>query len=424
MSLLKYVFLFSFLVVSATASGQAARSPFSTFGIGEPYGNALINNQGMGGVGVSQPQFWFVNNQNPALLVFNYYTSFQAGTLLESRTVRNDTTNLRSVNGNLSYLVTALPVKPGKWTTSVGLMPFTSVNYRLEYLDFVQNSDPQDTLVVVEQGSGGLSQVYWANGVRLHDDWSVGLRATYLFGSINNDYSNTLVTTNQLPRYTISVTEQTFVKDFQFTVGLSFSKDSLGNRQDTRFNAGATYTFGTNLKANNTTVFQRRDLGSTPITSDTIYTNRGRIFLPATFTAGISISKSTKWAVGTEFSIQDWAQFSSINPEDTENLEKAWKLAFGGEVTPDQLSDNFLKRVTYRAGAYYENAPFLINNNALRDFGINFGFSLPTGRSSLDIAFSTGKRGNRSKNVLEETYFRVYFGLTFNDQWFIRRKFD
>jgi hypothetical protein len=424
MSLPKYLFLFSFLVVSATASGQAARSPFSTFGIGEPYGHALINNQGMGGVGVSQPQYWFVNNQNPALLVFNYYTSFQAGTLLESRTVRNDTTNLRSVNGNLSYLVTALPVKPGKWTTSVGLMPFTSVNYRLEYLDFVQNSDPQDTLVVVEQGSGGLSQVYWSNGVRVHDDWSIGLKATYLFGSINNDYSNTLVTTNQFPRYTISVTEQTFVKDFQFTLGLSFSKDSLGSRQDTRFNAGATYTFGTNLKASNTTVFQRRDLGSTPITSDTIYTNRGKIFLPSTFTAGISVSKSTKWAIGAEFSAQDWTQFSSINSEDIENLGKAWKLALGGEVTPDQLSENFLKRVTYRAGAYYEHAPFLINNNALRDFGINFGLSLPTGRSSLDIAFSTGKRGNRSKNVLEETYFRVYFGLTFNDQWFIRRKFD
>ncbi len=424
MSLSKYVFLLGFLTASATAFGQTARSPFSTFGIGEPYGNALIQNQGMGGVGVSQPQYWFVNNQNPALLVFNYYTSFQAGTVLESRKTKNDTTNIENVNGNLSYLVTALPIKPGKWTTSVGLMPFTAVNYRLEYIDFVQNSDPQDTIAVAEQGSGGLSQVYWSNGVRIHDNWSVGLKATYLFGSIINDYSNVLLNVNQLPRYVISISEQTFVKDFQFTLGASFSKDSLGSKDDIRLNAGATYTFGTNLKANNTTVFQRRDLGSTPITSDTVYANRGKIFLPSAFTIGASVSKATKWAAGAEFSAQDWSQFSSINPEDNENLGKSWKFAFGGEITPDQLSDKFIKRVTYRAGAYYENAPFLINNNALRDFGINFGLSLPTGRSSLDIAFSTGKRGDRSKNVLEETYFRVYFGVTFNDQWFIRRKFD
>src|SRR5690606_39865829 len=75
----------------------------------------------------------------------------------------------------------------------------------------------------------------------------------------------------------------------------------------------------------------------------------------------------------------------------------ALPISTGGEFTPDPLSDNYLKRITYRAGIHYENAPFLINNNQLRDFGINFGFSMPAGRSSLDFAFSTGKRGDRSE---------------------------
>ena len=56
---------------AANAWGQAAPSPFTDFGIGEAYGNSLIHNQGAGGLGVSQPQIWFLNNQNPALLVFN-----------------------------------------------------------------------------------------------------------------------------------------------------------------------------------------------------------------------------------------------------------------------------------------------------------------------------------------------------------------
>jgi hypothetical protein len=65
-----------------------------------------------------------------------------------------------------------------------------------------------------------------------------------------------------------------------------------------------------------------------------------------------------------------------------------------------------------------------VNNSQLKDFGINFGFSVPAGRSSLDLAFKVGKRGDKAQNILEESYFRVYFGMSFNDTWFIRRKFD
>ena len=410
-------------VLASAAMGQAARSPFTTFGIGQPYGNALIHNQAMAGAGVAQPQFWFVNNQNPALLVYNYYTVFQAGALVESRTVKGDTTNVKNVNGNLNYLVTAFPVKPGKWSTSAGLMPYTNVNYRLEYYQQVLNS-PEDTTFVTEQGSGGLAHVYWSNGVRLHDNWAIGLKAAYLFGSINNDYTNVLVDVPQPVRYTIAVDEQTYVKDFQFTAGMSFSQDSIGRRNEYRVSAGMTYAFGTNLKTRNTTFFQRRSASGTPISSDTIFTSRGSITIPYTLVAGVSIAKASDWSAGIEFATQDWAQYSNSQTEDDQRLDKAWRLVGGGEFTPDVLSDKFLNRLTYRAGLSYEKLPFLINNNQLRDFGINFGLSVPAGRSSLDFAFSTGKRGDRSKNVLEETYFKVYFGITFNDQWFIRRKFD
>lgn len=66
----------------------------------------------------------------------------------------------------------------------------------------------------------------------------------------------------------------------------------------------------------------------------------------------------------------------------------------------------------------------MVNGNQIKDFGINFGLSIPAGRSSIDLALTAGQRGSRSKTSLDERYFRLYFGLTFNDQWFIRRKFD
>ena len=415
-----------FIIISIAALGQAASSPFSTFGIGEPYGNSLIQHQGMGGTGVSQPQFWSLNNQNPALLVFNYYTVFQAGALLETRTISNDTASQENTNGNLAYLVTAFPIKPGKWTTSAGLMPFTRVNYKLSYDEYVRdNSDVViDTMSVLEQGSGGLTQFYWSNGVRIHDDWSVGFKAAYLFGSINTDYSNYLAVENQPVPFIVAIKEQTYVKDFMFSAGLSFSKDSIGKKDDFRVSAGAVYSFATDLRTSKTSVIQRRLSSGDPITADTLVLNRGSISIPSSLTVGVSISKGVRWSAAAEFSVQDWSKFKSISEED-EGLEKSWKASLGGEITPDPLSfNNYLKRMTYRVGFSYEKTPFFVDKSQLNDLGINFGFSMPAGRSSLDWAFRIGKRGDKSENILEETYYKIYFGITFNDQWFIKRKFD
>jgi len=429
----KYLVLLIFIAFSSAAVGQAAQTPFSTFGFGEPYGNSLIQSQGMGSIGVSQPQFWSINNQNPALLVYNYYTCFQAGVLIESRKIKSDSLSQKTVNGNLNYLVTAFPIKPGKWTTSVGLMPFTNVNYKLGYQDpVIDNSTglPIDTAGVLEQGSGGLTQLYWSNGVRITDDFSVGLKATYLFGSVNRDYSNLLVVDNQPSLFIVGVNEQTYVRDFMFTGGLSYSKDSLFNK-DFRLSAGLVYSFATKLNAGKTTVLERRASSGTPLTSDTLISRDGSISIPSALKFGVSMSKGSRWMAGAEVSYQDWTDFKDLNNE-ANNLSETWKVAIGGEITPDPSSNNYFKRVIYRVGMSYEKNHFLIENpigsgnfNSMKDVGINFGFSLPTGLSSLDWAFRIGKRGDTVETVFEETYFKVFFGITFNDnKWFVRRKFD
>ena len=128
--------------------------------------------------------------------------------------------------------------------------------------------------------------------------------------------------------------------------------------------------------------------------------------------------------LGTEFFYQDWSSFRSVN-EDDEGLGEAWRFSLGGEYTIDPTTvESYLKRITFRAGLSLERYPFLANNKPVNDLGINFGLSLPAGRSSVDLAFKFGKRGNKNENILEESYFKIFFGLTFNDQWFIKRKFD
>lgn len=405
---------------------QSVRSPFTTFGLGDPYGNALIQNQGMGGIGVAQPQYWYLNNQNPALLVYNNITVFQAGAMGESRTIASDTLSEKNVGGNLSYLATAFPVKVNKWSTSLGLMPYTAVNYSVEYVDYAYDLQGaiRDTLAAKESGSGGLTQFYWANGVRLNRQFAIGLRAAYIFGPIETKYLNRTTNNEQSIPYIIRITEKTNAKDLLLTAGLSFSKDSIGRKNAYRLSVGTTYSLKTNLKADQRTETARLTLSENVVEADTLFVKGGSLNIPGALTFGVSWSKRNIWTIGTEFSYQDWTKFRSVNKDD-EGLAESWRAAVGAELTPDPFAgENYLKRVTYRVGLVYEKYPFIVAGNPVNDFGINFGFSLPAGRSSLDLAFKVGKRGDKAENLLAENYFKVYFGITFNDQWFIKRKFD
>ncbi len=418
----KYFLLFICLVsLSFRASGQAATSTYSSLGLGDYYGNALIHNEGMGGVGFSQPQFWFINNQNPALLVFNSLTTFEAGVVAETKTIKSDSISQKAKGGNLNYLVMAFPIKRNKWTTSIGLMPLTNVNYRLQYIDNIEGSTTP--AIVTEEGTGGLSQLYWSNGVRLTPDLSLGLKVTYIFSSITNSYSNIVDVPSQPVPYQVVWEEKTAVSDFTFLGGISYSKDSLWNG-DYRFSAGAIVSIGSDVNTTLDTKFSRLTLSGDTVQAYNMSGRKGEITLPTGFGGGISISNGLKWSVGADIFLQDWTEFSYINQSDQIETTQYSKYALGGEFTPDYLSVSYLKRVTYRTGVSMETYPFLANGKQVKDFGINFGLSLPAGRSNINLAFKSGVRGNKADNILQENYFKIFFGVTFNDQWFIKRKFD
>src|SRR5215204_6141275 len=140
MSLPKSLIVIVFFVgASATASGQAAQSIFTSFGVGDMWDPAQANVQGMAGVGISNPQYWYINNLNPALLVFNNYTTFQTGLIGETRTATNGLRSQDAQDGNMNYLMLGFPIKPGKWTTSISLTPYSTVDYSFGYVVPVEN---------------------------------------------------------------------------------------------------------------------------------------------------------------------------------------------------------------------------------------------------------------------------------------------
>jgi hypothetical protein len=413
----------TFLLVALGASalfGQVAKSNFSAFGFGDIYNRGLSQNQGMGGVGISNGSSWYINNLNPALLVNNYVVSFQAGMQLENRTVNDGFTSLKNGSGNLNYLVAAFPVKPGKWTTSVGLMPYSSVNYRLIAPTDVIGSN--STVLQEEIGSGGVNQFYWSNGVRINKYVAIGSRINYLFGSIIKE-SNEVLSINSVVPFFTSLYERSYVKDLTFGGGVTLQKDSLF-KKDYKLSIGFVYDFRSDLTTQTTQRLDRKSrVNKSIIDSTTVANFSGAAVLPQSYGMGISFGRPTRWMAAADLMVLDYTQFSGFSR--TTQSTTGYRAGLGFEITPDPTGiGNYLKRMTYRTGGSYEVYPYLVNGNQVKDLGITFGVSMPLGLSTLDFGLKFGKRGSISTNTIEEDYYKLYFGMTFNDRWFIKRKFD
>lgn len=412
--------------VGQAVFGQATRSPFTAGGIGDIIDLGQANNQGLGGLGISNGTYWHLNNINPALLPYNTLTVFSAGFVGQKSSITDGTNTDSFSGGNLNYLATAFPAKKGYWTTSFGLMPYSNVNYDFSYESTVTGS-PSDTVVIREQGTGGFNQFYWSNGFAFNKHFSAGIKATYLFSSVEKKFSNTIQDVGNV--YTPVVTDRVTVSDFKFMAGVAYTADSIISPK-IRLNVGLTYDFAADINAKKLQSFDRTIANRPPIATDTLIDDRsGSIHIPHSIGFGVSMIKGYKWLVGMDFRMQNWSSYKDFNGVNN-SLDDSYKFILGGEFTPDPTSvTNYWKRITFRLGGSYENTPYLIDNegksNQVKDFGINFGWSLPAGRySSLDMAFRVGKRGDASKTIIEENYYRIYLGISFNDQWFIKRKYD
>jgi len=405
-------------------NGQASKSPFTSRGIGEINNLSLAHNQGMGGLGLSHGSYWYLNNLNPALLPNNTLTVFAAGLTMERRKISNDTDSETNGGGSLSYLATAFPIKPGRWTTSIGLAPYSNVDYSFTIPNVpVTNSDTVTTNIT-ESGSGGFTQFYWSNGVRINKYLSVGVKATYIFSSIETEFTNELQQTDDIVVFSPAVKDRTSVSDFLFQGSLAFKKDSIFNNK-INLNVGATYDFGGDVNASVLKSTELQQNGQPYVTDTLSNEESGNITLPWAIGTGISFNNGIKWLAGIDFKYQPWSQYKNFNGSN-EDMDDSYSIALGGEFTPDPSSvSSYFKRVTYRLGFSYENTPYVINGKQVKDFGINFGWSLPVSRfSSLDMAFKYGQRGKVSDTSLKEDYFRFTLGVNFNDQWFIKRKYD
>lgn len=403
--------------------GQSTYSTYSILGVGDYVDPAVPASMGMGGLGISNGSYWYLNNSNPALLYYNSFALFSAGLLAESKTIsQNNFEPYQAGSGNLTHLSVAYPIKSRKWSMSLVLQPYSAVNYAFLYNGLPEESGSPDLAVILNEGEGGITALNLAAGGLIFKGLSFGIKASYLFSSYEKTFSS--ITNAGTPSYIALYLQRQSVSDFTLGTGLAYTH-KIGEYQ---LGLGVIYDLAANVKGEEFVRMEQRSLGNVVIYSDTLANNTpNTLSLPATFGAGISIGKPNKWLIGFDYKSQDWSNLEVPIIASPEKFTVGRKYVLGGEYTKDALDiKNYLSRVTFRLGVTYEEKPYWLSNTQIKEIGINFGWTLPVSRfSSLDFGMMVGSRGTTDNNLVKEDFFRVYFGATFNDnRWFQRPKFN
>jgi hypothetical protein len=422
------VLLLLFSLIAATgATAQVGQSPYTVRGIGSINNLATARTAGMGGVGIGNTHPLFISIQNPALLAYNaYYTTALAGLSVESRRLATTETQDRISSGGFDYLSVSFPLWRNKIGFNVGLAPYSTVSYRLLATDPVQGL-PNSMSTSLYEGSGGLTQAYAATGINIYKGFTAGVRVSYLFGSITEQISTTFASDSvSAPGYTTVFNERSNYSDVLISGGLGYRKE-LNKEKQTYVMAGFTYDLETDVNARLTFSRSRtQTIGNGSILiSDTLANNyEGLLILPAAIGVGASFGRLYHYTVGADVRMQDWGSYSNFESGAESGLGNSYRVSAGGEWTPNYISRNYFNRVTYRTGVQVEKTPFLINGEEINEFGINFGFTFPVGASGVHTSFSLGQRGKTDNDLVRERFFRIGLGVTLNERWFERYKYD
>ncbi|MEN8248937.1 MAG: hypothetical protein ABFS32_08395 [Bacteroidota bacterium] len=420
----KLVFIYLIIIVlwSHNSMAQSTYSTYSILGIGDYIDPAVPAAMGMGGLGISNSSYWYLNNTNPALLYNQRIALFSAGVLAETKNISQEGFESTTAGtGNLNHIAMAFPLIRDKMSFSLGLQPFTSMNYAFTY-DYELEGSLDEQVVILNQGKGGISSFHIAVGGVVYKGLSLGVKASYLFSSYQKESSS--LTSADYPHYIANYLQRQSVGGFLFGTGVAY-KQKIGEYQ---LGLGFIYEIPTAIDGKQFVRIEQRTLTNQVVFADTIVNNEpNKVGIPTTVGGGISFGKPQKWMLGFDYKMQDWSGLNSNNSTFVQNFTESKKYIFGGEYTPDAFDvKSYFKRITFRAGFTFEEKPYLLENKQISEFGINFGWTLPVARfSSLDFGVMIGSRGTTENNLVKEDFFKVYFGASFNDnRWFLRPKFN
>ena len=410
-------------VININVVAQADLStPYSRFGLGDIYTsspNTML--KGMGGVANAMSSNCLLNPNNPASYasIDSLSLLFDAGFYI--KTASFSTNKLTENGSNASFDYTSIGLSATqRWKIGLGIMPYANREYNV----ITEHSNP-GSYNIAFQGEGGLNRVFFANGIKISKNLSVGVTGSYIFGTLVDNTSIYYPDSVSMINGKRSIDMR--VSDFKLDYGLLY-RIPINKYTVT---VGLTYSQGSNISAKRDIFIRSMFKGfgnqvESPI--DTLKYEENEkvsIKIPHGFGAGISVDNGEGLIVAADFNWAGWKDFTMNGVNDS--LQNAWNVAVGASYKPKSTSiSKYHKKITYRAGMHFDQTYYNIYGESINKYGITFGMGLPVPRSltSFNVAFEVGTMGTIKNNLVKENYFNISVSMSINDRWFVKRRYQ
>ena len=413
--------LIIFLQLQLAMAQSGSASPYSSAGLGERNFNGTQATRHMGGLDVFTDSI-HANLNNPASYGFLKVTTYSVGIHYRNTNLASLTENRDADDASLDYLSISIPA--GKFGFGFGILPYSSVGYKIEAID--SNTSGGLDLLNRYEGQGGVNQTYLSVGVPLASFLAVGASVQYNFGTLFyrtgqfvEGIDNGTFLTNQSSvsgfNYQFSAQANIPIQKKYLLQGMfSFQPEAFLNSQNDRI-------FYTQSISNETVVdFEEINLAAQGLENTRLETSE-------TTKIGFGFGETKKWFLGVQRNSTKSANFSNDFFSRTNvDYRDAKQWSVGGFYIPNYASfTSFWSRVVYRFGFRSEQMSLIVNNVPLTETGISFGLGLPLGSlSNANVGFELSRRGEKESGLIRETMVAMRIGLSLNDIWFIKRKYN
>ena len=407
----------SLILLSSSAIAQnSTSSPYSYYGLGELSSNNTGNSIAMGGTSLAYKGKQVFNFQNPAALAevdsLRFIFNVGLGVKFTELSQRSLSDNFNDYN--LTRLAFGFKITP-RYSTAFSISPYSNLGYEITEREKVIGSDVY--LDRFLEGSGGLNQLTWSNGVKITKDLSLGLNLAYLFG--NNARSETVVLESS-STYVYINNNKLISKGIYLNLGAQYQMD-LGKYDLT---LGAKYQPKLGVSAKQiveVTNYSSAGVGSVVYDN----TNKGTFDVPETYGIGFGLSQNKHLWVGGDYLFEKWSDTKVFKKDN--DLRDRSKFSLGMEYNAnDGYARTFFKKMTYRFGGFYDTGYITIEDEEINTMGLSLGFGIPMAKDAgiINVAFEYGTSGTNKNSLVREDFSRITIDISLFETWFFKRKYN
>ena len=425
MKVIKNYFLILLFVLSTSfvVSQTNTGSPYSLNELGEINFLGNVSSLSMGGIDSAIDSIEF-NINNPSSLAKLKTTNYLIGTFYKSTGISNVNSTDNINTANINYIAVGIPTK--RFGFGFGVLPYSSVGFNLQSTEEYNTANSITSRLFGAEGN--INRAFVSIGLPILKYLSLGASANYNFGKFNYEKFNLIENVNYGIFSNSSSEISGFTYNFSSNLSIPLKNDFTLNLVYSFYPEGDLDSYNIeSLYTSNTSSITLESLGDFV---DVDLNSRGlentKLPVPKKSIYSLGLEKKNSWFIGFQYESKLSSNFENVFL-DTQNVSyrDSNSLSIGGYIIPDSSSlISYWKRVKYRIGIKNEKKSIIVNNLPINHFSLNLGLGLPiAGLSKANLGLEIGKVGDND-SLVKENYFALRLGLSLNDVWFIKRKYN